>query len=283
MISIEKILFPTDFSPTAQNAFRYCLRLADHFKAKIQVLHVVYPEYEALDLPVLAAKATQDKLEAAKDLLKPFIELSLAQLSPFYEMQNRPDIQSGVEIGTPAALISEKAEDWDCDLIVMGTKGQHSLLEKFFGSVTSSVIEKSPCPVWVIPELANFHDVKSMAYASDLRDADPYHIWEIGKLLETFAPLVRCVHVNTEGSLDTALDFAQLGHFFEHHAPGLQITFHALSDNSVTKALEEFTAVHDIDLLVMYTPQRHWLENLFHKSRTKGMAFVTHIPLLILK
>lgn len=283
MISIEKILFPTDFSATAQNAFRYCLRLADHFNAKIQLLHVVYPEYEALDLPVLAAKATQDKLEAAKDLLKPFIELSLAQLSPFYEMQNRPDIQSGVEIGTPAGVITEKAEQWDCDLIVMGTKGHHSLLEKFFGSVSSSVIDKSSCPVMVIPESANFHDIKGMAYASDLRDADPYHIWEIGKLLETFAPLVYCVHVNTDGSLDNALDFAQLGHFFEHHAPGLQISFHTLNGSSVTNALEEFTSVYDIDLLVMYTPHRHWLENLSHKSHTKGMAFITHIPLLILK
>ncbi|MFZ4427736.1 MAG: universal stress protein, partial [Saprospiraceae bacterium] len=66
MRKIHRILFPTDFSEAAQNAFRYCRSLADALSAEIFVLHVVYPEYELLDLPVLATKATHDKIDAAK-------------------------------------------------------------------------------------------------------------------------------------------------------------------------------------------------------------------------
>ena len=37
---MKKILFPTDFSETANNAFVYVLEMAKTFKAEVLVLHV---------------------------------------------------------------------------------------------------------------------------------------------------------------------------------------------------------------------------------------------------
>ena len=60
MQTIKRILFPTDFSAASQNAFRHCILVADKYGADIQMLHVIFPEYEALDLPVMAAQATKE-------------------------------------------------------------------------------------------------------------------------------------------------------------------------------------------------------------------------------
>ena len=80
MKMIKKILFPTDFSATAQSAFRHCLLLADKYDADVEILHVIFPEYEALDLPVMAAQATKEKAEAAGVVMKTFVETGLTQV-----------------------------------------------------------------------------------------------------------------------------------------------------------------------------------------------------------
>lgn len=283
MKMINKILFPTDFSITAQNAFRYCLVLADHYNASIELLHVIYPEYEALDLPVLAAKATKERAEAAKVLMQSFVEMGITQLQATYEFENLPIVEADVEIGTPGNTTVDLARRKNVDLIVMGTKGEHNSLERFLGSVTTHVIEHAHCHVWVIPENAKYESIDIVAYATDLQEADPYHIWEVGKLLEPFSPILHCVHVNTASSMDSALSFANLGSFFEHHAPSLQINFHPLTNKSVVKGLDEFIDTHDVQVMAMYAPAHSWIDRILHRSNTKRMALDTHIPLLILK
>ncbi len=283
MQDIKKILFPTDFSGTAQNAFRYCLKLADVYEADIQLLHVIYPEYEALDLPVMAAQATKEKAEAAKHISKQFVELAMVQLQAADQLSNVPVIHSDVEIGTPSNIITDIARRENADLIVMGTKGVHNALEHFWGSVTTSVVEHAPCHVWVVPEEAPYAEINVAAFATDLNEADPYHIWEFGKLLAPFHPVIDCVHVDQEKSVEHTIDFANLGRFFENRAPALQINFHTLEGDSVSEALEAFADERDIDLLAMYAPQHSWFDRLFRRSNTRSMAFKTRIPLLLLK
>ena len=283
MRMIKKILFPTDFSATAQNAFRHCLLLADKYEADVEILHVIFPEYEALDLPVMAAQATKEKAEAAGVVMKTFVETGLAQVQAAHQLGHIPNVRSDIEIGTPSKIICETARRNNTDLIVMGTKGEHNALERFFGSVTTAVIANAPCNVWIVPEEASFERIDIIAYASDLKEADPYHIWEVGKLLEPFSPIIHCVHVNVKGSVEGAIDFASLGAFFEHHAPSLQINFHPLSGQSVVEALEEFIDTYEVDMLVMYAPQHNWFERTFYKSHTRRMALEVHVPLLIIK
>jgi nucleotide-binding universal stress UspA family protein len=283
MDAINKILVPTDFSDTAQNAFRYALMLADKFEADIELLHVIYPEYEALDLPVMAAQATKEKAAAAGEVIKEFVELGLTQLHATGQLSGIPTIKSDVEIGTPASLIADVARRDEVELIVMGTRGTHNALDRFWGSVTTAVVEHAHCHVWVVPEHAPYSDINVAGFATNLGDADPYHIWEYGKLLAPFRPVLRCAHVNLDNSLDSTLDIAGLSRFFDNHAPSLQISFHSLEGETVIDGLETFIESFEIDVLAMYAPQHTWWERLFRRSETKNMALHSKIPLLMLK
>lgn len=283
MQGIKKILFPTDFSAPAQNAFRYCLWLADQWEAHIELVHVVFPEYDALDLPVMATKATQEKVEAARSLLQTFVDQTLLQVQTGYELQHAPDIRPDVEVGGPVNIISHVARRDEADLIVMGTKGEHNVMERLFGSVTTGVIEKAHCNVLVVPEYAGFGFLNVAIYASDLNEADPYHLWKVGQWLDSFGAVLHCVHVRTTTSDDRELKIADMEAFFQNHAPALQIRFHQFPGHSVTQALDEFAELHDADLLIMYAPHHNLLERLLRPSRTKKMALQTEVPLLLLK
>jgi nucleotide-binding universal stress UspA family protein len=56
-----------------------------------------------------------------------------------------------VEIGNPYEEILKKAEEWNADLIVLGTHGRTGLTHLLMGSVAEKVIRHSIKPLYVIP------------------------------------------------------------------------------------------------------------------------------------
>ena len=281
MKKIKRILFPTDFSETARNAFRYTLLLADKLEAEIQILHAIYPQYEGMDLPVMASQATKKKIEVARSFLESFVDTSVEMVADLLE--NTATIETQVEIGSPASTITSFSQRENIDLIVMGTQGEHTTLEKLFGSVTSEVILRTKCHVLAIPDAAKLEKLQILAFATDLKEADPYHIWELTKLLEPFHPILHCVHVASDLDKEKVLDMNDLDAFFSHHAPSLQIKFHQLKGMDLASTLNEFDETFDVDLLVMTTHHRNFFERLFYKSQTRRMAMLTRIPLLIFR
>lgn len=282
MSEIKKILFPTDFSPTAQNAFKHCLILADHYQAKVEVLHVVFPEYAAMDVPVVSMETTREKAETARAVMHSFVELGLNQSLKVYNFQQLPRVEEVVEIGIPIGTIIKAAEEHKADLILMGTKGSHNTLEKAFGSVASGVIEQAHCPVLLIPEFAQWKPTHIVAYASDLSEADPYHFWKATEILSPFHPLLHVINIH-QGKEHDQVAIDELKKIFSNNTPALQISFHQENHESISKGLEEFVDNYGVDLLVMYSPHRSWIERLFHHSQTRDVAFTTRIPLLVIK
>ena len=283
MIDLKHILVPTDFSSTATNAFRYAIWFADHYEARISLLHVVYPEANPSDFPTIAGQATQDKIAVAKELMGTFVDLSLTQVQAAHQLKNIPEIKSDVQIGTPSSVIAHVADRDKPDMIIMGTQGEHSMLERAFGSVTTNVIQKTDCSVLVVPEEAQWNRITTIAYASDLAESDPWHIWESARLLEPFHPLLRIVHIGQEASEHTAVKMDELKEFFAERSPAVQTTYHAVSAEEIMPELTEFVDTWDVDLLAMYKPHRNWFERLFHVSLTRKAALYTHVPLLILQ
>lgn len=277
-----KILFPTDFSNTAFNALRNAILFTDQYEASftIQLMHVVIPESDPTDFPTIGTGTMTRRMEVAKTAMTTFTETVLAQLQVDHQLKKVPDIQSTVEIGLPVNTIARIVKRDDIDLILMGMQGEHSTLEKFFGSVTTGVIRKATCPVLVIPENFHFKNIVTLAYATNLADTDPYHIWKMSKFLHPFHPIIRVVHIATKPNNSYQQSMENLADFFEDNVPGLQITFHNKPGKNVIDELINFTDTMEVDLLVMPHPHRSFLDRLTHTSVTKNTALRTSVPIL---
>ena len=280
----KKILFPTDFSEPAANAFRYALLLADKMNANIEVLHVVFPQGESLDFPVMVAQRTQHQIEAQRAQLNKFIENGMTQV--LEQLKNPPSISSDMEVGAPTPEIVRIAKRDYADLIIIGSKGENrSRIEKWMGSVAAAVVEKAHCPVLVIPETTTFDNLLEIAYASDLLQADPYEVWKSLQLLEVFNPLIHLVHFNfnKEGNLYAYQELKDMEAFLENQTPETEVKIHNIPGKNLENDLNSFIKKEQVDLLVMYQPEHSLWERLFGKSVTKRMAIHTEVPLLVLK
>lgn len=282
MSKINRILCPVDMSPNSQNALRYALKIADQWKASIQVVHVIFPQAEGLDFPVMVAQATQNAIEAAQVALNTWIESTIAQVQVNYEFQEVPIIQEKIEIGAPVNSILNAAKNEESDLIIIGTKGQHNRLERLIGTVSGEIVRRPPCPVLLIPEPAEFQSIKQVSYASNLLASDCYYVWKMMQLLKPFTPEVDCVHIQTQEKEHTAIDKQDFSLFFNFTMPELQLKVFNLKEKDLTSGLEQFIEADRSVLLVMYKPKENFFQRMFFESQTKKMALVSKIPLLVM-
>jgi nucleotide-binding universal stress UspA family protein len=280
---IHNILVPTDFSDCAINAYQYALQLADKWKAGLKLLHVVAPDYGVTDLPVLVDIATKEKIEVAVELLETFKTDGLTKATG--TLSDLPSVTDDVKVsGLPHSSICSVAADEEFDLVLMGTNSYHSAWENAFGTNASSVLKQAHCHVLIVPEDAAYNGLKTVGFAADLHETDPYHLWKFCKLMEPFHAIVHCAHIERLGeSQKTALKFEELQAFFENNAVALQLKFHAVQEDSVETGLSAFVSNWDLDLLAMPSPHRDVFSRMFHKSMTQQMALHTTVPLLVMK
>jgi len=158
MITLKRILAPTDFSIITVPAVGYALSLARELGAEVTVLHALPTEvmkeqfmnqYAAGDLA--AAAATPVGLTRQPDL-EGIFERKKQVLHIFLEQRISSDLLRAVKvnpvirIGKVAEEIVAVAKEEQCDLIVMTSHGSR-LRRLLHGSFTDRVILLAPCPV----------------------------------------------------------------------------------------------------------------------------------------
>jgi nucleotide-binding universal stress UspA family protein len=159
VISLKRILVPTDFSEPSAAAVKYGAAFARAFNAELHLMHVAV-RYE-LDVMVerqrvielfLADAAVEGgngdpaaaAQHAARDLLAPMLgEQEQRELRVEYVLR-------AAGAGGPYLEIVRYASQNDVDLIVMGTRGRGVVAHALVGSVAERVVRKAPCPVLTI-------------------------------------------------------------------------------------------------------------------------------------
>ena len=141
------ILLPIDFVPTSANALRYGMHFADAIGTEIVLLHIIYPEFEMLDLPVISLQTTREKIDIARVKMQELVDEALTQIQIEHDLESIPILRADIEIGTPAPVITTIAEQHDISMIIMGMRDKHSSIEEWLGTVTRQVTSRSMKPV----------------------------------------------------------------------------------------------------------------------------------------
>lgn len=280
---INSILVPTDFSEVSSRALSYAIWFADRMGATIDLLHVVYPGTDVMDFPSLAAQVTMTQVENAQAVMQAFTAEALTRVQSMSDLKEVPLIRPKVEVGAPVALIAGVAKDLGSDLIVIGVRGEHNALEVAFGSITTGVLRKAEAPVLVVPPEVAGLKIHNVGYAVSLDESDPYHIWEAAQMLAPFNAFLRIVHVRSSQDTQKSIDLEKLESFLGNKSLALQVSYHESTNPDTEEGLEDFVSLHKIDLLVMYSPKRAFLERLGHRSLTRRLALYADVPLLVMK
>jgi len=144
MMPIRRILFPTDFSESADHAWIFALQFAQDCGADVHVLHVVAPPprlTEAYSMNFDPVKFSAVVTAEAETFLDRLVEGAKDRHLTFHRE---------VRIGVDFHEIIDYARKHEIDLIVMATHGRTGLAHALVGSVAEKVVRKASCPVLTV-------------------------------------------------------------------------------------------------------------------------------------
>lgn len=273
---MKKILFPTDFSKTAANAFAYALRLADNYKAEIITLHAYqlpkgnyldYYDYMTGAMEVLDLEAFENYKSHIPVLKKIAEEQNLSHVPVSHVLDNNDLI-----VSVRSIIKKDKI-----DYVVMGSKGATNAEALFIGSFAEKVIRKAKIPVFLVPEKAAYKPIKKIVFATQFHSGDISILEELLKLAGNLNAFIDCVYVKkpNEDIKNNQGYQAFNDYFFDNNA-----STRIIEGADVEEALADYISNHNIDLLVMPLKHKGFFLKLFTISVSRRMAFHSLIPIL---
>ena len=155
---INKILYATDLSDNSAYAFRYAINSAKNHDARIIILHVHEKMSGTAQTMINLYLDEEQKRKLSDESISRTMDRIRKRLKIFCDKELREDPASAERVesievceGYPAEEILRKADELNCDAIIMGSHGKGVIGHTFLGSVTKRVLRRVRKPVFIIP------------------------------------------------------------------------------------------------------------------------------------
>lgn len=145
---VRRILAPTDFSPTADDAVRLAHQLAQKCEAELHVLHAVEyhfePQMRDLIIPV-------DEIEGYRSRVRSDAERELNDNLEKLGIDTSTDLaHRHVAAGPPHLMIRDAVKNLSIDLVAMGTQARSGFTGVLLGNTAERVLSHLTCSVLAV-------------------------------------------------------------------------------------------------------------------------------------
>jgi nucleotide-binding universal stress UspA family protein len=273
---MKTILIATDYSRSANNSLEYAAALAKGMEARLVI-------FNAFNL-AMAPKPDPAYFPDVDDMIR-----------ENGERLNRIGKKISAAYGIAVDCVSttdlilnglqKQLKMHQADLLVLGIKNK-SFINKVLGTITTSVMKHSKCPVLIVPEDATFRGIRRILFACDYKYLSKNSRLEsIYEIASTYKAQVQILHVEKEQvfiPVHTTRHSSRHTPNMEELLTGIKHTYRFIPEDDVMEGIQKGLEEYHADLLVMVPHKPGFWESLFHPSMTKRMALHTHVPLLAL-
>lgn len=275
--TMKKILFPTDFSDAATNAFVHALEFAKVVNAELILLHTFeIPVYDSQFFPENYA-SIYSSIELAKfEMFKD----EIPKLRTIAAERNLEDIviKHRLMDGDLIYNLKNAVEEDQVDFVIMGTNSASDWTKFFTGSNTESVISGVEVPVLCVPIDAKYKKVKTIGFTTRYRDKDKKELKKILKIAKKTGAKVKSLYVKTSNSDVTEETRKEWERDFAEE----NVEFLVLPSDDVKETILDFILYKDIDVLTTITHKRSFFESIFDSSFSKKITKEVTIPILVM-
>lgn len=277
---MKTIVVPTDFSPNATKALDFAVQIAKQASAKLIIIHAC----------ILLDIVFKDHIEREEEYNRKITDeatTSLNLLEKSIAEAEHLAVETQLYKGPVEETILVAADEYQADLIVMGTLGNSGIKEKIFGSKTSAIIGKTKVPVLAVPLLSEWNIPTTILLAVNDFEQDPIITKLVFELAGLFGATVRLISF-TEETVSTSvfrqrgMDVLSFQNKLENTYKGITIKTTHLDGHKFRQTLDAYITEKNIDIVAMVTHKRNFLENILNRSMTRKISYYTRIPLLAL-
>jgi len=142
---MKTILTAIDFSEITDAVVNYSIKFAKNNNSSIRLLHVAEPPSAFL--------GDDFGPQVIRDVKADTIKKEHKQLDKFTKLMQDEglDVKPMLVQGSTVEVIIEQSEKANADIILLGSHGKGVIASAIMGSTCQGLIQKSKCPVLVIP------------------------------------------------------------------------------------------------------------------------------------
>ena len=275
---MKKILFPTDFSEVANNAFIHALEFAQIVKGELILLHT-------FELPIYDNQFFPENYNVIFDSLQlsqfDMFKDEIPKLRTIANERNLDKIKMSHRLmdGNLLYNIKKAIKEEKIDFIVMGTSGAAGWEAFFMGTNTGTVLTAVDVPVLSVPLVAKFKKIETIGFTTRYRDKDKKALNEVLKIAKKTNAKIRCFYVKTANSDVTEATIKS----WENEFANEPILFSIIPSDDVKGTIIDFVLFKEIDILAMLTYKRNFFVELFKPSLTQKFSNQLDIPILAMQ
>lgn len=279
-----KILFPTDFSKNAKNAYSFALKFKELLNAEITLFH-------AYQVPLLLLKDDEPEYLKTKDGIEKGIQDKCETFvncgdccDPDNQVKNQmPSYQ--IREGNAVSCLLDETEKGDFDLVIMGTKGEGDQISEQWGSVTSAFVRESNTPTLVVPSSYQEKSISTIAIAEDfdVDDSDALKfVASFSKKAQADVVVFHGTSVKDYENATRSENYSNIKYRYSRLFGNLKFDFIHAAQKGMLKSILDYIQGHEVDLLVMFNREEAYRDMRQEKRLLEELTLQIEIPLLIL-
>jgi nucleotide-binding universal stress UspA family protein len=255
---MRKILIPIDFDAVSANALRYAVDLFAG-DGSYTLLHVL--------------NRFDNAEEKARERLR-------AMWDAAWTMPGDTRMNILVLKGDVVDLILETLSRSKYQAVVMGTRDQHDVLDRWFGTTANNVARKSSIPVYLVPAKASFTGFDKVLVASDYHMEDDQVLQFIKTWNGPYRAFLKFLHVQNTLADTYQVEGANiLKSYYEQEEVPFSFEVTTLPRLDVSNTIIDVAVAEKADLLMVVSDDHPPLNDFLFKSVSRDLAIRSEIPI----
>ena len=278
---MKKILVPTDFSDQAKYALKLAVEIVKKTDAELILLHVVeIPGQTSFN--TMGEATNVDGMEGV--FVMKMIELGKKKLAKLKEddLLEGVNLKTELKAGNTYYNISSIVNEYEPDMVIMGTSGSSGVDEILIGSNAEKVVRNAKCPVLTLKEEISLANIDNIVFASALKNDDKELTAKLKEIAQLSYAKIHLLKVNTPNNFESSTTTRKrMDEYMKNN--GLEAEKHIHNGINEEEGILEFSKDNKIDLIAMGTHGRKGLMHLLSGSIAEDVVNHSKRPVLTMK
>ena len=279
-MKINTLIVPVDFTKAVEETINFAVMLSKQIGSKIVFVSNYVANYtpnSGATISTMVNPAPENTIHLDnlnKEKLHDFLN-GIPQLASL-------NYESTTRIGTQTDAVCSVAEEYNSELIIMGSESTSGIEAFFVGSESERMTRKAPCSVLILPKDSNDYKIQTVGLALDTNNIENnVDLTILVDILTRTRAKLRVVHISDEEKIAFKEENV-LGHYKKSLEP-VEHSFHVFFEDDPEEGISKFLENNPINLMAILYREHGFFERLFQPGLRKKLIFENEIPLLVLK
>lgn len=277
---MKNILVPTDLSDIAEKGLKVAVDIAKRVNGTIYLVNFIKHPFGSTFTATgdIYTKYAEDENLYTLQLIRKH-QADLENLAQKYNEPTQMTIKSLVYDEELTDGIDAFLNEYNIDLVVMGTTGEENFQERFSGNHAEQVIGQAKCPVISVREDYRIKDMHHIVVGWDMDEQKDYGkaINYINELSDVLKARLDIVYVAKPGTKDKEAHGNKMKKFASDHRL-TNFSLHIVENEDVEDGILQYAHKVQAGIIVMLSQVKAGMARFFTHSSSEEMSRESDIP-----